>query len=282
MTIIGLGRFIFAREKYQTEAADAPKVTFRDIREVMKSNPYIWIVAGIGFASSATGTGAGIYYFRWVVGDIALMSIVAIVPLVVLPIMLLFPWLMKKVGVTNIVTFGAISGVLGGAVLLLANGNIPLVLLGSLLGGIAVLPVTFLSQLLIIDNATYNQWAGRRRLESTMGAINNFFLRLGGGFGAALGGWVLALAAYDGTADTQPGSAITAIVILMGGIPVILWTGVILVMRPYRRLEKMLPTITQELAVTLADDPEVSTPAVDIEDELAAKEDDAAKDQATS
>ena len=264
MIIIGLGRFVFVKEKYQTEAADAPKITFGDIFEVLKSNRYIWIVAGVTFVSTvAQGSGIGVFYFRYLVGDIALMSLVAIVPIVILPSMLAFPWLMKKIGVSRIITLGAIAGVLGGILTVVAWGNLTLVLIASVLSGIGVLPITFLTEVLIIDNATYNQWAGRRRLEATMGAINNFSSRLAGGLGAAVVGWGLGLAGYNGALGEQPQSAIVAIVILAGVLPAVLWLGVILVMRPYRRFELMLPTITQELAVILAEDDSVSAPAVE-------------------
>ncbi|MFU8946188.1 MFS transporter [Mycetocola zhadangensis] len=269
LTIIGLARFVFCREKYQTEAADTPKLTFRDIREALTSNRYIWIVAGVSFVSTlAGGTGIAIYYFKYVVGDVALMSISAIVPLLILPAMLFFPRLVKRFGVSKIIGFGAYAGVLGGMVMIFANGNLALVFISTVLSGIGVLPITFLVPLLIIDNASYNQWSGRRRLESTMGAVNNFFMRLGGGLGVALTGWVLAFAGYNGSLKEQPDAAIGAIVFLAGALPAALWLGVALAMRSYRKFETMLPTITQELAVILADDPAITTPKVEDEDRV--------------
>ncbi|SFS16979.1 Na+/melibiose symporter [Microbacterium sp. cf046] len=264
MAVIGLGRFIFVKEKYQTEAADVPKVTFRDIIGVLKSNKYIWIVAGITFVSTvASGTGVMIYYFKYLVGDIALMSVVALIPLLVLPSLLIFPWLMKKIGASRTITFGAIAGVLGGIVMIFAGGNLLLVFLASILSSLGILPVTFLAQVLILDNATYNQWSGRRRIESTMGAITAFSQRLGNGIGAGLTGVVLGLTGYDAALAEQPSSAITGIVVVAGVVPAVLWVGVILVMRPYRKFEQMLPTITEELAVVLAGDPDIDAPAVE-------------------
>ncbi|ROS36490.1 MFS transporter [Curtobacterium sp. PhB78] len=260
LALIGLGRFLFFKERYQTEAEDAPKVTFRDIREVLTTNHYIWIIAGISFVSSlAGGTGIAVYYFKYVVGDISLMSFTGLIPVLILPSMLFFPRLMKKFKVSTIITTGAIAGVLAGALMIVANGNLILILISSALSGLGILPITFLTQLLVIDNASYNQWSGRRRLESTMGAITTFFVRLGAGAGGAATGWVLGVVGYDGTAETQSPSAVTGIVLLAGAFPAVLWIGVVLVMRPYRKFEQMLPTITQSLAVITADDPKVDT-----------------------
>lgn len=269
MATVGLGRLVFNKEKYETEAPDEPKVTFRDIREVLSKNKYVWIVGGITFlAYTAGGTGLTVYYFRYIVGDIALMGVTAALPIVILPTMLLYPWLMRKVGVSRIIGYSAALGVLGGLVWLLANGNLILVVVATLLGGLAVLPITFLAGLLVIDNANFNQWSGRRRLESTMGAINSFGLRLAAGLSLGIAGWVLGLSGYDGSLEVQPDSALMAIVGLMGALPIVLWLIVILLVRPYRKLELMLPTITQELAMVLAADPKVDARAVEKPDAL--------------
>ncbi|TCL83101.1 MULTISPECIES: MFS transporter [unclassified Rathayibacter] len=250
LALIGLGRFLFFKEKYQTEAADAPKVTFRDIREVLVSNRYIWIVAGISFVGAlAGGTGIAVYYFKYVVGDISLMSLTGLVPVLILPLMLFFPRLMKRFAVSTIITAGAFCGVLAGVLMIIANGNLAVILISSALSGLGILPITFLLQVLVIDNASYNQWSGRRRLESTMGAITAFAVRLGGGLGGAATGWVLGIVGYDGEAATQTPEALTGIVLLAGAFPAVLWIGVALAMRSYRSFEKMLPTITAGLAV---------------------------------
>ncbi len=263
MIIIGLGRFVFVKEKYQTEAADAPKITFGDIFEVLKSNRYIWIVAGVTFVSTvAQGSGIGVFYFRYLVGDIALMSLVAIVPIVILPSMLAFPWLMKKMGVSRIITLGAIAGVLGGILMVVAweTSRSSWSRRSSRASASCRSPSSRRSSSSTTPPTTSGQVvAGWKRpwVPSTTS------LALAGGLGAAVVGWGLGLAGYNGALGEQPQSAIVAIVILAGVLPAVLWLGVILVMRPYRRFELMLPTITQELAVILAEDDSVSAPAVE-------------------
>jgi len=249
MAIVGLGRFVFCPEKYDTEAPSADKLTFSEVKEVLSGNRYIWIIALMGIVAAFSG-GSGItaYYFTYIVGDVALMGAMAVIPLVILPSMLAFPWLMKKMPVSRIISLGALCGIIGGAVLLVAGASLPLIAVSSIVGGLAMLPITFLTQLLIIDNASYNEWLGKRRLESTMGAINAFAGRIGGGLGAAATGWILGLAGYNGTLTTQPPSATTAIVLVAGGLPMVLWAIIIAVMWTYRTFEAMLPTIHTDLA----------------------------------
>lgn len=253
MAIIGLGRFLFCPEKYDTEAPSENKLTFAEIREVLAGNPYIWTIATMAVvAAFSGGSGIAAYYFTYIVGDIALMGVMAIIPVLILPLMLIFPRLMAKMPVSRIISLGGLCGIIGGVILFFAltvgNGSLLLIGISSMIGGFGMLPITFLTQLLIIDNASYNEWLGKRRLESSMGAINAFAGRVGGGLGAAATGWILGLAGYDGTLATQPAPAITAIVLIASALPAALWALIIVLMWRYRKFEELLPQIQQDLA----------------------------------
>ncbi len=250
MTVLGLGRFIFCREKYSHEDPAAPKVSFADIKEVLRTNKYVWIVAAQQMINAAIGgIGVAVYYYTYIVKNVGIMGLMGLVAMLAMFVMLFFPMLMQRMPISTIISIASVVGIVGASLMLFAGPNLFIIGLSSFLSGIAMLPITFLTQLLVIDNASYNEWKGHRRLESTMGSLTSFMNRLGGGAAAAAAGWALSWAGYDGGLAEQPASAITAIVMLSSVFPMALWAVVALLMRIYRGFEVQLPQIQAELAV---------------------------------
>ncbi len=249
MAFLGLGRFVFCREKFDVEDPASPKVTLSDVREMLKANKYVWIIAVTQLLSAAMlGIGVAAYYYTYIVGDVGLMGLMGLVGVLAMITMLAFPLLMRRLPVSTIISLGAALGIVGAAIMLFAGANLLLIGLSSFLTGVAILPITFLSQLLIIDNASYNEWKGHRRLESTMGSLGSFMNRLGAGAAGAVAGWTLTLSGYDGTAASQSPSAIMAIVGLSSVFPIVLYVLIIVLMRRYRPFEAELPRMQHELA----------------------------------
>jgi probable glucitol transport protein GutA len=102
---------------------------------------------------------------------------------------------------------------------------------------------------LIIDNATYNEWKGNRRLESVGGGVVAFAASVGAGVAAALTGLVLGTTGYNGAHSAQTPQATAGIVALMSWIPALLSLTIIVFALGYFRLERRLPTITAEVEV---------------------------------
>lgn len=84
MIIIGLLRFLFIPEKYEVDAKDeqghAQRTRLADVKQVLSHNPYIYIVGLILLVSNfVTNMGVGQYYYRYIVGDLSLMGMMAAV-----------------------------------------------------------------------------------------------------------------------------------------------------------------------------------------------------------
>ncbi|MFK4836684.1 MFS transporter [Microbacterium sp. ZW T2_14] len=249
LAIIGMSRFVFVKETHLTADAGAPPVKVRDILVALKGNTWIFAIAALQlFASAINGAGAGAYYFRYVVGDLGMQSIVLGAGILILPSIIFLPVIMKRVAISRIIMAGAVAGMIGSTINAFAGASIPMLIVGGLFTGLALLPVSYLAAVLILDLCSYNEWKGNRRLESTIGAIVGIFTKIGAGLAGAFVGLVLTIAGYDGGAETQAPAANSAIVALYSWFPLALFAGVFVVMMVYGRFDRfILPQAQAEL-----------------------------------
>ena len=197
LTVIGMLRFLFVKEVHATADTGATPVRIRDIVMAMRFNKWVFALAAVQMIAAAiVGTNAGAYYFRYVVGNLGLQGIVLGFGVIVLPIILIFPTIMRRFAISQIIVTGAICGLVGSVVNAFADGNIPILVVGALFTGLALLPVSFLIGVMILDLASFNEWKGHRRLESTLSAVVGLFGKMGAGFAGALVGWSLSVAGY--------------------------------------------------------------------------------------
>ena len=181
----------------------------------------------------------------WVVGDIKKMSAASAIGMVALPLLFVFPMIMKKATKGLLVQAGCIAYILAGLILFFCYNNYGTVLLGFVFMGIASLPITYLTDLMMIDCGTYNAHISKKRMDGTIGAIKGFLGKVGGALGLGMVGWLLQLGNYDGTALSQPDSALFMIRFLVGMIPVIIFATVAIMMMFYK-VDSMLPELEKE------------------------------------
>ena len=102
------------------------------------------------------------------------MGLMGLVGVLAMITMLAFPLLMRRLPVSTIISLGAALGIVGAAIMLFAGANLLLIGLSSFLTGVAILPITFLSQLLIIDNASSDETA------ELLARVDALYRRIGG------------------------------------------------------------------------------------------------------
>ena len=248
LAVFGLLRFFTIREIRNTEAADSPRVRMRDIMLVLRTNPYLWMLSSITLLGSVVGSvGVGAYYFRYIVGNLAIMGVFGIVNILALPVLALLPPLVRRFSVSRVIAGFSLIGALGFSLYAFAGANIPLLLIAALLTAVGALPASFLATVLVIDNATYNEWKGNRRLESVGGGVQSFAQSAGSGLAAGLAGLVLGVVGYNGAHNTQSATAIGGIVLLMSWIPAGLSVLVCVIALLYNRFERRLPELTEQI-----------------------------------
>lgn len=246
MALIGILRFVFVKETVQVEET-GEKPQMKDVMVVLKKNPYVYMIAFMQLVYSlVTGMGINQFFYTYIVGDIEKMGMANLFAIVVLPLLAVFPLLMKKVAMGKIVQIGCIAYVISGIVMFASNGNMSIVIIAVIIMGVGALPVTYLTDLLMIDCGSYNASRGYKRMDGTIGAIKGFANKVGGAFGSGLLGILLGMSGFDGALEVQPDSALLMIKILVGVVPAILFLLVAIVMHFYK-LDKMMPEINKSL-----------------------------------
>ena len=248
--VIGIMRFFFVKETVEVkDASEHEGVKLKDVVQVLVKNPYVWMVGFMWFGYSfVTGMGVYTYYFTWALGNIKLMSTASAVSIVALPLLAVFPMLMKKMHKSTLVQIGSILYIISGLILYFCYQSFPAIIVAFILTGIANLPITYFTDLMMLDCGTYNAHVSSKRMDGTIGAIKGFLGKVGGAFGIGMLGWLLQLGNYDGTLSVQPDSAIVMIRALTGLVPVVIFAALALLMMFYK-VDSMLPELEKEQGI---------------------------------
>ena len=247
MVVLGMLRFFVHKEKYDVDVeAHGEKVRFRDVLLVLRRNPYIYIIAFGSFVMNIiTNMGTGVYYFKYIVGNVGLMSVTAASQVVVVPLMFILPQILKKTTVVNVIKGGLLVTIAGYVLYYFANKNILLLSVSAIMTGGGVVPMSMLSGLLILECSEYNEYKGMRRLEGSLSSVNGFATKVGAGIGTGILGILLGAAGYDGTLAVQPASTITLIRMMATTVPAVMYLIVFLIFNFYT-LGRKMPEIQRE------------------------------------
>lgn len=235
LAIIGIMRFVFIKEDTSVEAEVKDKVKIKELFMILKKNKFIYPVVGVTFLFQfIVGMNVANYYFKYVIGDLASMSIFGVLSIVVLPVMIFFPGLIKRFSVAQVTAAGAVIGSLGGLIAFFAGANIPVLLVAGLMGSMATLAPSYMTGLMLLDCGSYNELNGMARMDGTICAVNSFASKLGSGIGSGLVGVVLGIAGYNGELAVQTGAVNMTLRGIYGLVPFIGYLVVAVLMSRYK------------------------------------------------
>ena len=256
LTVLGLLRFIFVKENPDVDARQVRnKVNFKDIWMMIRKNGYAWLYLLIMFFfQTIQSIGALAYYFKYIVGDEGAAGLLSIMSFVLLPVMFVFPVIMKKLSAAQIIAFGAVFSCLGYIVNYFAGASMTMLIIGAIITAFAMLPISYLGNMVLMDLCTYNQYLGLPRMDASISAIfNGFGSQLGQGFGGWLMGFALTCAGYvaaeGDTIVAQPESALTMIRMMYSLIPMVLMILLAVAAFGISKLSKRMPEIEAKIAV---------------------------------
>ena len=259
LTVLGLLRFIFVKENPSIDAQQVKnKVDFKDIWAMIRKNGYAWLYLLIMFFFQTIQSIAALsYYFKYIVGDVGASGLLSIMSFVLLPTMFLFPVLMKKLSASQIIALGAVFSCMGYIVNFFAGASMTMLIIGGIITAFAMLPISYLGNMVQMDLCTYNQYLGLPRMDASIGALfNGFGTQLCQGFGGWLLGFALTAAGYiaseGDTIVAQPDSAITMIRLLYSLIPMVLMVLLAVTAFILSRLNKKMPEIESKIAADAA------------------------------
>ncbi|MBK0348802.1 MFS transporter [Aerococcaceae bacterium zg-ZJ1578] len=246
--IIGIGRFLFVKERTDVVAAQNQGVDMKTLINALKSNKFIFLLSGAvllyNFINSL-GT-VGTYYFQYIVGDVTKASVVGLISLITPFVLIFMPAILKRLSFSKVVSAGAVLGIFGNVIKGLAGANMGLIIVGNLLGVLAALPLSFYAPVMVISCMDYSEWKTGDRVEGAFSAVNGFASKVGAGLSSIITGFVMGTAGFDGTLPVQSAAANNAIVALYSWIPAVFFVVIIVLMKFYT-LDDMMPQISADL-----------------------------------
>lgn len=201
----------------------------------------------ITFVSMTAAGGVTVYYAQYILGDasaVGTLSFANVIPMMIC--MMLSAPIIKKYGKRNATLVGLAITAIGYLIMMMNTGSLTFLLAGSIIKGIGSGPLGASMFAMVADTIEYGEWKTGIRNEGMVYSAASFGLKVGGGLGAAILGWILAFGGYVGDAPTQSASAIFAIKNLFLYIPlaIILLQAILLSMY---KLDKEYPSIIKEL-----------------------------------
>ncbi len=258
-TLIGLLRFFLCKEDPNVEAgSNQEPIRLGEIKTLFSKNKYVWYYALIMLSYNIiTNLAVGSYYFKYVVGNTAQLGLLSVFGVVLLPLMLVFPVVMKKVGgLGKMLALFSVIGIVGYVICFFSGAFVPGVLAGYLLGTLATLPIAYYGILFVMNICNYNEMMGLQRMEASSSSLANFASKAGAALGAYVTGLVLSLGGYISTTSDviveQPASAIFMIRFDFALVPVILLVVIMLCSLAFSKLEPKVEAYEKEKKERLA------------------------------
>ncbi|PHP53283.1 MFS transporter [Actinomyces ruminis] len=215
------------------DAAGSEKLPFRESMQLLLANKYYLIILVVFLMTQIfTATlNMGIYFMTYILGDANLLGVFAwAINIPLIAGLLATPWVVSRVGgMYHVNIVGYIIAILGrlGVVAAAYAGSLPLMLICSGIASIGMSPLQGTVNALIAEASEHTFLRSGKRIDGLMFSCTSLGVKVGGGLGTALAGWLLAASGYIANAPVQPDSAINMLYFMYLWIPAIV-NGIIL------------------------------------------------------
>ncbi len=214
------------------------KVSFGTSLKLLLKNPYYMIILClylVNYIYSGITQGSAIYFMTYYMGDPALLGTFSLFQLIpVMIILTLTPMLVKKFGsMWKMNLYARVITLLMGAVFIFGaiNKNLPVMLFATFIRNMAGGPLTGTLNALVAETSDYTWRTQGVRIDGVMFSCSSIGVKLGGGVGSAVVGWLLALGGFNGTAEVQSAGAVNMIFFMYAILPIIM--GVVMAILVY-------------------------------------------------
>lgn len=256
--ILGTIRFLLIKElpEYEEETSTAMKVSLKKAIKILFANKYIVILSIVLLLQNLfvnVGSAVGNYYAQYILGSIELNSLLGMVGIFVPLALIVLPALMTKISLMKISGICSLIAIVGYLMKLVSPSNLIVVLVSSVITGLAALPLNMMAGILTIECIDYGAWKNRvSGVEGIYSSLSGFASKVGTGLASAVVGIVMGIAGFDGTLAVQTSAANTSIILLASVIPAVLLFIQFLFIRRYDLGEK-IGQIRAELAERRSD-----------------------------
>lgn len=240
-----------AEEEQETIAEDKPTL-LASLKLLIANKYYLMIVLVFTLGQVVTAMlGMGIYFMTYILGDANYFSTFAWainVPMILT--LLATPFVVKWArGIYWVNLYGYIIAFIGRALVIVAAfmGSIPLMLVFTAVGSIGMAPLQGTLNALIAEASEHTFMTKKKRIDGMMFSATSLGVKIGGGIGVAVTGWLLAASGYVGGAEVQPESAVTMIQFMYLWMPAII-LAIVAVVLSRLKVESANKKLRRELA----------------------------------
>lgn len=209
-------------------SAPAEKYSLREAVGLLIKNKYYLLILGIYLLTQlySAFTGVGTFYMTYVLGDANLLGKFATalnIPMIIG--LLLVPTVVAKLGGMYRINYsGYIVATVARFLVIVAAymDNIPMMLAFTAVASLGMCPLQGDLNAVIASASDYTYLTTGKRIDGTMYSCTSLGVKLGGGLGTAVSGWLLAASGYiKGGAVAQPDSVITMLNVMYLWLPAI-------------------------------------------------------------
>lgn len=209
-------------------SAPAEKYSLREAVGLLIKNKYYLLILGIYMLTQlySAFTGVGTFYMTYVLGDANLLGKFATalnIPMIIG--LLLVPTVVAKLGGMYRINYsGYIVATVARFLVIVAAymGSIPMMLAFTAVASLGMCPLQGDLNAVIASASDYTYLTTGKRIDGTMYSCTSLGVKLGGGLGTAVSGWLLAASGYiKGGAVAQPDSVITMLNVMYLWLPAI-------------------------------------------------------------
>lgn len=253
--LVGTLRFFLCKERAVSNSETVnskpveERIPFKESVRLILQNKYIFILSGMLFffyLYNGISTTIGTYYYKYIFGNVGIKSLMGLTSFITPVIIMFVPRLCKKLGTVPMLRYGLILGCIGMLIRTIGGPNIVTLFIGSFCAQIAILPISSLINIYIVDCMDYGEWKTGKRIDGLVSSFTAFAKKIGGGLASAGVGLIMGAAGYVGTADVQTSSAYTAIVALFTYVPLAIFI-IMLILSYVYNIDKLLPQIKADL-----------------------------------
>lgn len=209
-------------------SAPAEKYSLREAVGLLIKNKYYLLILGIYLLTQlySAFTGVGTFYMTYVLGDANLLGKFATalnIPMIIG--LLLVPTVVAKLGGMYKINYsGYIVATVARFLVIVAAyiDSIPMMLAFTAVASLGMCPLQGDLNAVIASASDYTYLTTGKRIDGTMYSCTSLGVKLGGGLGTAVSGWLLAASGYiKGGAVAQPDSVITMLNVMYLWLPAI-------------------------------------------------------------
>ena len=209
-------------------SAPAEKYSLREAVGLLIKNKYYLLILGIYLLTQlySAFTGVGTFYMTYVLGDANLLGKFATalnIPMIIG--LLLVPTVVAKLGGMYRINYsGYLVATVARFLVIVAAymDSIPMMLVFTAVASLGMCPLQGDLNAVIASASDYTYLTTGKRIDGTMYSCTSLGVKLGGGLGTAVSGWLLAASGYiKGGAVAQPDSVITMLNVMYLWLPAI-------------------------------------------------------------